>query len=121
MFKIKNIPNYINFVEPLRSFDSIFRNRHNKRLHREAVQTGKVDDWNLLTQEAIDSTNKNLFRNRIEMKIIFSMAVQVKILCSFDTSNYWVKQHSIIIIIIQNLISPVAILFISCENDPVNS
>ena len=78
MFKIKNIPNYINFVEPLRSFDSIFRNRHNKRLHREAVQTGKVrcmhyflknrvvDDWNSLTHEAIDSTKKNLFKNRID-------------------------------------------------------
>ena len=78
MLKITNLPNYINFVEPLRYFDSISRNRHNKRLHREAVQTGKVrcrhyfltnrvvDDWNSLIQEAIDSTNKNLFKNRID-------------------------------------------------------
>ena len=33
MFKITNLTNYINFVEPLRYFDSISRNRHNKRLH----------------------------------------------------------------------------------------
>ena len=71
MFKITNFTNYIYFVEPLRYFDSISRNRHNKRLHREAVQTGKVDDWNLLTQEAIDSTNKNLFKNRIDKILKF--------------------------------------------------
>ena len=46
-------------------FDSISRNRHNKRLHRESVKTGKtrcrhhfltnrvVKDLNSLTQEAI--------------------------------------------------------------------
>ena len=61
MFKIKNSPNYINFLEPLRYFDSISRNRHKKRLNRESVKTGKtkcrhhfltnrvVNDWNSLT------------------------------------------------------------------------
>ena len=84
MFKIKNSPNYINFVEPIRYFDSISRDRHNKRLHREAVKTGKVrcrhyfltnrvvEDWNSLTQEAIDSTNKNLFKNRIDKILKFN-------------------------------------------------
>ena len=83
MFKITNLTNHVYFVEPLRYFDSIFRNRHNKRLHREAVQTGKVrsrhyyltnrvvDDWNSLTQEAFDSTNKNLFKNRIDKILKF--------------------------------------------------
>ena len=83
MFKITNLPNYINFVEPLRYFNSISRNRHNKRLHSEAVQTGKarcrhyfltnrvVDDWNSLTQESINSTNKNLFKNRIDKILKF--------------------------------------------------
>ena len=84
MFKIKNSPNYINFVEPLRYFDSISRNRHNKRIHREVVKTGRVrcrhnfltnrvvEDWNSLTQEAIDSTNKNLFKNRIDKILNFT-------------------------------------------------
>ena len=83
MFKITNLTNYINFVEPLRYFDSISRNRHNKRLHREAVQTAKVrcryyfltnrvvDDWNSLTQEVIDSTNNNLLKNRIDKILKF--------------------------------------------------
>lgn len=83
MFKITNLPNYINFVEPLRYFNSISRNWHNKRPHREAVQTGKarckhyfltnrvVDDWNSLTQESINSTNKNLFKNRIDKILKF--------------------------------------------------
>jgi hypothetical protein len=78
MFKIKFSPNYINFVDPLRYFNIMSRGRHNKRLHREAVKTGSirlrhyvltnrpVDDWNALTQETIDSTNKNLFKNRID-------------------------------------------------------
>ena len=84
MFKIKNSPNYINFVEPLRYFDSISRNRHNKTIHREAIKTGRVrcrhnfltnrvvEDRNSLTQEAIDSTNKNLFKNRIDKILNFS-------------------------------------------------
>ncbi len=83
MFKIKNSPNYINFVDPLRYFDSMSRGRHNKRLHREAVKTGNirsrhyfltnrvVDDWNPLTQETIDSTNKNLFKNRKDKTLKF--------------------------------------------------
>ena len=69
MFKIKNSPTYINFVEPLRYFDSISGNRHNKRIYREAVKTGRVrcrhnfltngvvENWNSLTLEAIDSTS----------------------------------------------------------------
>jgi len=83
MFKIKNSPNYINFEDPLRYFDNMSRGRHNKRLHREAVKTGNmrsrhyfltnrvVDDWNALTQERIDSTNKNLFKNRIDKTLKF--------------------------------------------------
>ena len=59
------------------------RERHNKRLHREAVKTGNirsrdyfvtngvVDDWNALTQETIDSKNKNLFKNRIDKTLKF--------------------------------------------------
>jgi len=82
-FKIKNSPNYINFEDPLRYFDNMSRGRHNKRLHREAVKTGNirsrhyflinrvVDDWNALTQETIDSTNKNLFKNRIDKTLKF--------------------------------------------------
>jgi hypothetical protein len=43
MFKNKNSPKYIlNFVEPLRYFDSISRDWHNKRLHRQPVKTGKL-------------------------------------------------------------------------------
>lgn len=84
MFKIKNSPNYINFVEPLRYFNNISRNRHNKSIHREVVKTGRVrcrhnfltirvvEDWNSLTQEAIDSTNKNLFKNRIDKILNFT-------------------------------------------------
>jgi hypothetical protein len=83
MFKIKYSPNYINFVEPLSYFDSISRNRHKKRLHRESVKTGKtrcrhhfltnrvVNYWNSLTQEAIDLSNKNLFNNRIDKILKF--------------------------------------------------
>jgi hypothetical protein len=39
MFKITSLSNYINFVEPLRYFDSISRDHHNKRLHHEMVKT----------------------------------------------------------------------------------
>ena len=78
MYNIKNSPKYIYFVELLIYFDSMSRDQHNKRLHRESVKTGKtrcrhhfltnrvVKDWNSLTQEAIDSTNKNLFKNIID-------------------------------------------------------
>ena len=31
-----------------------------------------VEDWNSLTQEAIDSTNKNLFKNRIDKILNFT-------------------------------------------------
>ena len=83
MFKIKNSPSCINFVDPLRYFDSMSRGRHTKRLHREAEKTGNIrsrhyfltnrvdDDWNALTQETIDSTNKNLFKNRIDKTLKF--------------------------------------------------
>jgi hypothetical protein len=38
--KIKNSPNYIKFVVPLRYFDSMYRGRHNMRLHQVADNTG---------------------------------------------------------------------------------
>ena len=80
MFKITNSTDYINFVETLRFFDNMSRDRHNKRLHRQLVKkrcrynylTNRVvDDWNTLTQEAIDSTNKNTFKNKIDKILNF--------------------------------------------------
>jgi hypothetical protein len=54
------------------------RGRHNKRLHRSLdkktrrynfVTNRVVNGWNSLSQEAIDSANKNLFKNRIDLFI----------------------------------------------------
>ncbi len=87
MFKIKNSPNYINFVDSLRHFYSMSRGRHNKKLHWEAVKTGNirsrhyfltiraVEDRNALTQETINSTNKNLFKNRVDKTLKFEFMI----------------------------------------------
>ena len=75
MYKITNSTGYVNFLEPLRFFDNMSRGRHNKRMHRELVKkrcryhylTNRVvDDWNSLSQDAIDSLNKNTFKNKID-------------------------------------------------------
>ena len=75
MFKIVNSDNYVKFEEPLRFFDNMSRGRHNKRLHRSLdkktcrynfITNRVVNDWNSLSQEAIDSANKNIFKNRID-------------------------------------------------------
>jgi hypothetical protein len=46
------------------------RGRHNKRLNRsldkKTCRNRVVNDWNSLSQEAIDSANENIFKNRID-------------------------------------------------------
>ena len=80
MYKIINLNGYINFLEPMRFFDNMSRGRHNKRIHRELVKktcryhyfTNRVvDDWNSLSQDAIDSPNKNIFKNKIDKILKF--------------------------------------------------
>ncbi|XP_065675726.1 uncharacterized protein LOC136091934 [Hydra vulgaris] len=80
MFKILNSTEYIRFEEPLSFYHSMYRYRHNKRLHRQYTKklcryyylTNRVvDDWNLLSQDAIDSANKNTFKNRIDKILNF--------------------------------------------------
>jgi hypothetical protein len=75
MFKIVNSDNYVKFEEPIRFFDNMSRGRHNKRLHRSLdkktcrynfITNRVVNDWNSLSQEAIDSANKNIFKSRID-------------------------------------------------------
>jgi ribonucleases P/MRP protein subunit RPP40 len=66
MFKIINSNGYTNFLEPLKFFDNMSRSRHSKRIHRELVKNTcryhyfanrVIDDWNSLSQDAIDKTN----------------------------------------------------------------
>ena len=75
MYKITHSIEYGSFEKPLKFFDNMSRNRHNKRLHRELAKkrcryhylTNRVvDDWNSLSQEAIDSKSKNEFKNKID-------------------------------------------------------
>ena len=75
MYKITNSENYINLEEPLSFFDNMSRGRHNKRLHRSLdkktcrhnfLTNRVVNDWNALSQDAIDSKNKNIFKNKID-------------------------------------------------------
>ena len=75
MYKITNSENYINFEEPLSFFDNMSRGRHNKRLHRSLdkktcrhnfLTNRVVNDWNAVSQDASDSKNKNIFKNKID-------------------------------------------------------
>ncbi|XP_065675757.1 uncharacterized protein LOC136091965 [Hydra vulgaris] len=80
IFKILNSTEYIRFEEPLSFYNSMSRYCHNKRLHRQYTKkfcsyyylTNRVvGDWNLLSQDAIDSVNKNTFKNRIDKILNF--------------------------------------------------
>jgi hypothetical protein len=80
MFKILNSTEYIKFEKPLNFYNNMSRYRHNKRLHRQYTKQSSryyyltnrvVEDWNLLSQDAIDSANKNTFKNRIDKILNF--------------------------------------------------
>ena len=84
---VKNIDE-INLYNPVKYFNTNGRARgHNLKIHRELVNTQNnckfntirhnyltnrvANDWNVLTQEANESTSVNQFKNRIDKQFKF--------------------------------------------------
>ena len=74
MYKVANSDNYVNFEERLSFYDNMSRRRHNKRLHRSLDKRTcrynfftnlVVNDWNALSQKAIDSKNKTYLKTQL--------------------------------------------------------
>ncbi len=88
IFKLVKGIDDINLHNPIQYFNENGRKRgHNLKIHRELVYTQNnckfntirhnfftnrvVNDWNVLTQEAIESTSVNKFKNHIDKQFKF--------------------------------------------------
>jgi len=80
MFKLTNSKGYVNFLEPLRFLGTCPEVVTTKGftvnwLKRVYLTNRVVNDWNSLSQDAIDSTNKNTFKNKIDKILNFNFCL----------------------------------------------